>query len=1851
MATGHRIGTITVDLDLNPKRYMKAQQTIRKEAENGAQVLEKNFKNLGMKSGAMYDLMRAQAEQSYRAIVKSGKAKGAELVEVEAATARKIEQINRQQYGKMKMFADAHVKKTKSSLSSIRKHWIGASVAIYASWRGMYKAMEMTQSIFKSGMEAQMMTKAFGEISGGAKEATKEFEFLRKISDELGQNFWDLQKTYKGVLAAGTLMNMESEKTHDIFYSIVRASATLGLTSEKTKLSLYAVEQMMSKGTVTSEELRRQLGDNLPGAFGLAAQAMNMTTGAFNDALKAGKIMSNEFLPKFADVLKEKFSGEVAESIRAVNKWNEAWTDLKVNIANSGFLDDAADILKVITETIKDPAVQQALTDMANSMLSMADYIKDNKEEVIEFAKVFMAEFQDMMNTTMMMVGWLKSAIVEFNHLLVVLKELSGIAGLERANTAAVGWVQSIFDAVYGGDGIDVSLIEKLADKLTEKASAAVRRAAAGELYNPFEAMFDEKTTKEILGKAEDFNQKLADLNNAWKDMQMARLEGDGLAAYKKRLEDAAQAVKDAAKAARDAAKAAKQAAKDQEHLAKAFEKVKKAAEEAAIAMEIAAAWAEQDLADGVRASAAAAADMEREFGKMMDGFANEKAEEFNDLMKDLNKSLEDQGDLFDRSIFGDGADQNLQNMMVSLEKIYKMYDKLGDQQKELAEDRAKIDKIDNAQDKLEALKVYHKKEKKYADEAVSSQLAGYGQLFGTLKGFFDENSKARQIMHMAEMAFAVAEIAIQAQKALVQGVGAVLTQGQGEPYTAWARIAAMAAVVAGFLSMIGVGFGGGGGGGGVAPIKEELPSTVLGGDAGDTSSSIINAFEIMTEQNDDQLYALYDLKEELQDLNQNIMQFVVGILKGTFSGGGFSSQNYLIPGGQTLSEILEGGGLQGYERGPRPEFGFDEGQYSDFFEWWDALFLWIGNGFKEMEDGTLSGMDGIFAKIGKTFIELAIGLGTDVQDVLDYTFGELNLDLTGLSESEIEEAVTNFFSSLTDTMAEDLWGEEFGKYQNVGEGMFETVSRLVVEKETLLNALEMTGQAFEGTATEAVHFTQALIDLAGTFEELTEDFQTYYEEYLTDAEKHAYLTESLGEAYAAIGVEMPATRQGFKDLISSLDLTTEEGQKTYVALMALAGATDAYYDAVEAATQSIIDAKRELTGTTDSGNLSDIENRYGWSVDSDNYMDFINAFLSMSEEEIMAYAEAIGVSTEQLVDDIMFLAEHFGYLGDAAAIATTDFAKLRDQIESTLFGISGSFGGGSSAANIMSQITGMQSIPMAEQTGDNLLAMSNKLVQWYNAAVAEAQNAAREEQDAANLLIRVADRLSSLITQIDSTIRSIKYSNLNISLPNQKAISAQGDYDTLLAAAQTGGVAEVQEYLGFAQTYLQQQQNTYKSSTAYQDKYTSVMSDMEAIKGRAEAGGYDAAILAELTRGNAQIEVDLSAIQATFSELESWILNALHQIEVISVLRIIWEDEWTPAQAAAISDLLTLVQEYGWDYEATITFIGELPMDLFEDLNEIATMAGWIASESGGWESSATISFIRNVAENWEWESLNEIMHALGWVREQAGSWTAGATIGFIAGLFDRYGIEYDSYAYWLGQLGVPDDAIPDVMAKLIFEAFQGSGMAIDDIDDYLTSLGITDSALRRDIEVQLVYNLHASGDIATEELADWAYAKLIAASTESVSNAYDMVDQVMALIRMFGVVDNSGNVGSILYQWSELARAGFPSSYYLGQGVQHVMDYAGWNEWAEGGVVSSPSLGWVGEAGYPEAIIPMKDGMNIPVKWVNGGSTQEGSERPLNIVVEVGGQEFNAIIDQRADDIRVRAERRKVGATRIVQ
>lgn len=361
MADGHRIGTLFAELDLDAAKLTKKQKEIFNDAKQVTEGIEKNYSNLGIKSAAMFDALRQRAVNAYEGIKNSARSTADDRLRAEQALTSRLKQLHEEQYGK-----------SISIIKTLKDNWLGLTAAIYGAYASMQKGIAGLEGIYAAGVKASQLKLALGEISGSAELAAGELDFLRQISDKLGQNFWELVDSYKGVLAASKATNLAGQETRNIFEAVMKASTTLGLSSERTKLTLYAVEQMMSKGKVSSEELRRQMGDLLPGAFSLAAKAMNMTTQEFDKQLKAGTIFSDDFLPKFARALDAKYSGKVNEAMRATNKWKEAVIDLKVSMSESGFLDSAADAIKQITDAIKDQSFQTSMADFAKNIGEVA---------------------------------------------------------------------------------------------------------------------------------------------------------------------------------------------------------------------------------------------------------------------------------------------------------------------------------------------------------------------------------------------------------------------------------------------------------------------------------------------------------------------------------------------------------------------------------------------------------------------------------------------------------------------------------------------------------------------------------------------------------------------------------------------------------------------------------------------------------------------------------------------------------------------------------------------------------------------------------------------------------------------------------------------------------------------------------------------------------------------------------------------------------------------------------------------------------------------------------------------------------------------------------------------------------------------------------------------------------------------------------------------------------------------------------------------------------------------------------------------------------------------------------------
>jgi tape measure domain-containing protein len=181
---------------------------------------------------------------------------------------------------------------------------------------------------------SQSLAESLAYSQGGARGAARELEYLRDTAYRLGLDFSTSAKAYANFAAATKESGVTAEQTRTIFEGVAQASAKMGLSAAETEGALLALSQMAGKGVVSAEELRGQLGERLPGAFNLAAKAMGVTTQQLNKMLETGQIMASDFLPKFGAALKSEFVAPMNTLTQEINRAQSAWDNWKRSFAD-----------------------------------------------------------------------------------------------------------------------------------------------------------------------------------------------------------------------------------------------------------------------------------------------------------------------------------------------------------------------------------------------------------------------------------------------------------------------------------------------------------------------------------------------------------------------------------------------------------------------------------------------------------------------------------------------------------------------------------------------------------------------------------------------------------------------------------------------------------------------------------------------------------------------------------------------------------------------------------------------------------------------------------------------------------------------------------------------------------------------------------------------------------------------------------------------------------------------------------------------------------------------------------------------------------------------------------------------------------------------------------------------------------------------------------------------------------------------------------------------------------------------------------------------------------------------------
>ena len=151
-----------------------------------------------------------------------------------------------------------------------------------------------------------LQRKALGLVIGDTEKFAKSQEFLGNTSRKLAIPQDVITRQFTSLTASVIGAGQSVEDAEKVFLSIASGIRGTGGSLEDMKAAMRATSQVFSKGKVSAEELRQQLGERLPGAFTLFAESMDKTPAELDKALEQGKVTLDDFM-KFAAKLFETY--------------------------------------------------------------------------------------------------------------------------------------------------------------------------------------------------------------------------------------------------------------------------------------------------------------------------------------------------------------------------------------------------------------------------------------------------------------------------------------------------------------------------------------------------------------------------------------------------------------------------------------------------------------------------------------------------------------------------------------------------------------------------------------------------------------------------------------------------------------------------------------------------------------------------------------------------------------------------------------------------------------------------------------------------------------------------------------------------------------------------------------------------------------------------------------------------------------------------------------------------------------------------------------------------------------------------------------------------------------------------------------------------------------------------------------------------------------------------------------------------------------------------------------------------------------------------------------------------------
>ncbi|MCV5206503.1 tape measure protein [Escherichia coli] len=337
-----------------------------------------------------------------------------------------------------------HSENASNSLDVLATSAIKAGTAIYS----FQTALEAYRRIMEIGLKKEASQRAAQFVLGdeGAKRAT---EFVKNLANNTGVDQIETLSSFAKFSAGAGDMNADQKES--LFSNVIGTSRLMGLSTDEINGILKAFEQMASKGKIQAEELRGQLGDRMAGAFQLFARSLGMTTEELDKAMKDGKVLSKDVLPKVSAEMGrmidkaggwEKIINSTQTQLgRLSNSWNN-----NLALMFDGSQEGLTDFTRSLTNLLGSLGGQsknlgEHFGDLMKSMSNGIDDLTTISYRVQGFFDRVTLAYRELDDTQKAVADGLA------NGLLSALKGLAGIVAV-RSGIGAVGGIWNLIRAI-----------------------------------------------------------------------------------------------------------------------------------------------------------------------------------------------------------------------------------------------------------------------------------------------------------------------------------------------------------------------------------------------------------------------------------------------------------------------------------------------------------------------------------------------------------------------------------------------------------------------------------------------------------------------------------------------------------------------------------------------------------------------------------------------------------------------------------------------------------------------------------------------------------------------------------------------------------------------------------------------------------------------------------------------------------------------------------------------------------------------------------------------------------------------------------------------------------------------------------------------------------------------------------------------------------------------------------------------------------------------------------------------------------------------------------------------------------